>query len=170
MLIYLISKCFHTVLYMQPYLRRNVRAGIFALVQLVPSLHEFNNHGIAEVHQLKACHIGSPMHETLQINVLKALPEQRRGKSKKYRERERGWGGGGLLKCSWKCSATIREIPQTFISRSPLLTNSVHSQRAARERACSAACSIIKTLSPPLTLEYKLVSQIDVSCLKKNED
>lgn len=50
---------------LRQYLGRHVRAGVLSLVQLVPALHEFNNHGIAKVHQLKACHIGSPMHETL---------------------------------------------------------------------------------------------------------
>ncbi len=62
--------------------------------------------------------------------------QSKEGEGVRNTERERG--GERLLKRSWQCSATIREIPQTFISSSPLWANSVHSQRAARE---STLCS-----------------------------
>ena len=47
--------------------------GVLSLVQLVPALHQFNNHGLAEVHQLKPSHIGPAMHKPLQRYVFKAL-------------------------------------------------------------------------------------------------
>ncbi len=53
-----------------------IRAGILPLIQLVPALHQFDDHGVAEIDKLKACDIGSAMHETLQVDVLKTLQGQ----------------------------------------------------------------------------------------------
>jgi len=78
------------------------------------------------------------------------------------RERER------LLKCSWQCSATIREIPQTFIS------SQFHAQPESREREREREHALQLPASLKhchnRSVEYELVSQIDVSCLKKSED
>lgn len=63
------------------YLWGAVGAWVLPLVQLVPALHQLDNHGVAEVHQLKARHVGPSMHEALQVDVLKPL--------------EREWGEGG---------------------------------------------------------------------------
>lgn len=55
------------------YLGRRIGSRVLPLVQLVPALHQFDDHGIAEVHQLEARHVGTTMHEALQIDVLEAL-------------------------------------------------------------------------------------------------
>lgn len=49
------------------------RSRVLSLIQFVPALHQFNNDGPAEVHQLETCHIGPAMHEPLQRYVLKTL-------------------------------------------------------------------------------------------------
>ena len=51
------------------------RPWVLPLVQLVPALHQLDNHWPAEVHQLKPGHVGSAMHKPLQRYVLKALRE-----------------------------------------------------------------------------------------------
>lgn len=58
------------------YLRWSVRSWVLPLIQLVPALHQFDDHGVAEVDQLEACNVGSTMHEALQVDVLKTLEEQ----------------------------------------------------------------------------------------------
>lgn len=59
------------------YLGRGVRARVLPLIQLVPALHQFDDHGVAEVDQLEACDVGSTMHEALQVDVLKTLQGER---------------------------------------------------------------------------------------------
>jgi hypothetical protein len=59
------------------YFGRGVGAGVLALVQFVPALHQLDDHGVAEVHQLESRHVGPAVHETLQVNVLKALVVER---------------------------------------------------------------------------------------------
>lgn len=68
------------------YLGGDIWAGVLSLVQLVPALQEFNYHGIAEVHQLKACHVCSAMHETLQIDVLETLLQWTKAKGKEEKK------------------------------------------------------------------------------------
>lgn len=65
------------------YLGRGVRARVLPLIQLVPALHQFDDHGVAEVDQLETCDVGSAVHEALQVDVLKTL----RGRQR----RERSW-------------------------------------------------------------------------------
>jgi len=58
------------------YLGWGVRAWVFPLIQLIPTLHQFDDHRVAEVDQLEACHVSSTMHEAFQVDVLKALEGQ----------------------------------------------------------------------------------------------
>lgn len=67
-----------------PYLGWGVRARVLPLIQLVPALHQLDDHGVAEVDQLEACDVGAAVHEALQVDVFKTLQGQRE------RERERG--------------------------------------------------------------------------------
>lgn len=53
------------------------RSRVLSLIQLVPALHQFDDHGVAEVDQLEACDVGSTMHEALQVDVLKTLQGER---------------------------------------------------------------------------------------------
>lgn len=46
---------------------------VLSLIQFVPALHQLNNDGPAEVHQLETRHVGPAMHEPLQRYVLKTL-------------------------------------------------------------------------------------------------
>lgn len=55
------------------YLWRGVRARVLPLVQLVPALHQLDDHGVAEVDQLEARDVGAAVHEALQVDVLKTL-------------------------------------------------------------------------------------------------
>lgn len=55
------------------YLGWGVRARVLPLIQLVPALHQFDDHGVAEVNQLEARHVGSSVHEAFQVDVLKTL-------------------------------------------------------------------------------------------------
>lgn len=50
-----------------------LRSGVLSLIQFVPALHQLNNDGPAEVHQLETRHVGPAMHEPLQRYVLKTL-------------------------------------------------------------------------------------------------
>lgn len=54
---------------------------VLSLIQFVPALHQLNNDGPAEVHQLETRHVGPAMHEPLQRYVLKTLKAgaERRG-------------------------------------------------------------------------------------------
>lgn len=55
------------------YLGRGVGARVLPLIQLVPALHQFDDHGVAEVDQLEARHVGAAVHEALQIDVFETL-------------------------------------------------------------------------------------------------
>lgn len=55
------------------YLGWSVRAGVLPLVQLVPALHQLDDHGVAKVYQLEARDVCSTVHEALQVDVLKTL-------------------------------------------------------------------------------------------------
>lgn len=60
------------------YLGRGVRARVLPLIQLVPALHQFDDHGVAEVNQLETRDVGSTVHEALQVDVLKTLQGRHR--------------------------------------------------------------------------------------------
>lgn len=69
------------------YLWRCIRARVLPLVKLVPALHQFDDHGVAEVDQLEACDVGAAVHEALQVDVLETLHRRRVGGANKQRER-----------------------------------------------------------------------------------
>lgn len=71
--LYLFSRTHHNVYH----LRWAFRSRVLSLIQFVPALHQFNNDGPAEVHQLEAGHVGPAVHEPLQGYVLKSLREER---------------------------------------------------------------------------------------------
>lgn len=81
------------------YLWRGVRARVLPLVQLVPALHQLDDHGVAEVDQLEARDVGAAVHEALQVDVLKTL--QQVG--------ARGGGGGGVREWGGVGGTTGRE-------------------------------------------------------------
>lgn len=55
------------------YLGRALRPRILPLVKFIPSLHELDDLGRAEVDELEAGHVGPAVHEALQRDVLEAL-------------------------------------------------------------------------------------------------
>ena len=71
------------------YLWRGVRAWVLPLIQLVPALHQFDDHGVAEVDELEACHVGTAVHEALEVDILETLEGQQAEKvfmDRKYTE------------------------------------------------------------------------------------
>lgn len=71
------------------YLWRCVRARVLPLVQLVPALHQLDDHGVAEVDQLEARDVGAAVHEALQVDVLETLQGKRVGGANTKRGRSR---------------------------------------------------------------------------------